>query len=74
MIVEVDGERFSVEQATTNPRQLNFTWLSGPNPGYGFGSAPHEVEFLETGGSRPVLEKLIRNFLRQINPATGYIE
>jgi len=74
MLVEVDGEQFGVERSSTDPRQLNFTWLSGPNPGYGLFSAPYGAEFLETDGSDVVLEQLIRNFLSQINPATGYID
>lgn len=68
--VEVDGERFEVVARPETPGQYDFTWLSGPNPGYGFSSASSD------GSDRTAaaLEESIRGFLGQIDPVTGYIE
>lgn len=67
---EVDGERFEVAARAGKPGQYDFTWLSGPNPGYGFSSASSD------GSDRTAedLEESIRVFLAQVDPATGYIE
>lgn len=52
------------------PGVYDFRWTSGPNQGYGFGSAGHG-----SGGMRDgELEDAIRNFLNQVDPTTGYIE
>ncbi|WP_232848002.1 hypothetical protein [Occultella kanbiaonis] len=65
-IVVVDGERFEVRrQAGT----YHLTWLSGPNPGYGFSIGSNTVAVLEPR----VLETEIRGFLGQIDPETGYL-
>ena len=64
--LEVDGELFDLrsdEQGGTH-----YTWLSGPNEGYGFSSSPTPRQSLE--GHR----ENIRTFLAQIDPTTGYIE
>lgn len=66
--VEVDGEVFEV---TIGARQANFTWVSGPNPGYGFssaGSAPGHTLTADELISR------IRDFLGNINPKTGHLD
>jgi hypothetical protein len=83
-IIEVDGERFIVEQAPGDTHQLNFTWLTGRHPGYGFSSGTQRWSAPETADPEPDprdkadsaerLEQSIRNFLAQINPATGYID
>lgn len=64
--LEVDGELFAIrsdEQGGTD-----YTWLSGPNQGYGFSEGPTPNQSLETH------RESIRNFLAQIDPTTGYIE
>lgn len=66
--VEVDGELFDVSVVT--PGQYQFDWVSGPNPGYGFGSATSDG----SPESRAVMEESIRSFLAQVDPKTGYIE
>ena len=37
----VDGEQFEVSARTGEPGVFDFRWTSGPNEGYGFGSAGH---------------------------------
>jgi len=64
--LEVDGELFALrpdQQGGTD-----YTWLSGPNQGYGFSQSPTPDQALE-----PHREN-IRGFLAQIDPTTGYIE
>jgi hypothetical protein len=64
--IEVDGETFAV---SPNPSGgTDYTWLSGPNPGYGFGVSPTPDPSLAEHAEN------IRDFLAQIDPATGYIE
>lgn len=67
--VVVEGERFEVVRSET-PGQYDFTWLSGPNPGYGFSSASSDG----SDHTQADLEESIRSFLAQVDPATGYIE
>jgi hypothetical protein len=63
--VVVDGEHFRVVERT--PGTVDFTWLSGPNPGYGFSlSGPP----LDAGQ----IEEFIREFLADVDPTTGYLE
>jgi hypothetical protein len=64
--LEVDGELFAIrpdEQGGTD-----YTWLSGPNNGYGFGVTPTPNQSLDAHREN------IRAFLAQIDPTTGYIE
>lgn len=67
--VSVAGERFRVE---LRPRrghlfEYDYTWLTGPNDGYGFGeSGP-----VERG--EPEHRERIRWFLGEIDPSTGYL-
>jgi hypothetical protein len=70
-VLDVDGEQFDVHLGTdpaTGYTDTSYTWLSGPNEGYGFG----------IGGSRsPSREehrRRIREFLAMVDPTTGYIE
>ena len=42
----------------------------GPEPGYGFTTSTDSGQ----GQSDAELEDAIRNFLRQVDPQTGYIE
>ena len=68
--IEVDGQLFEVSARADRPGQYDFAWLSGPNPDYGFSSASSDGSAMTAGD----FEDAIRNFLAQIDPATGYIE
>ena len=63
----VDGEQFNVSERAVEPGVYDFRWTSGPNEGYGFGSAGGSMTDAE-------LEDAIRDFLSQVDPITGYIE
>jgi hypothetical protein len=63
--LEVRGEVFALrpdQQGGTD-----YTWLSGPNPGYGFSLSPTPKISLDEHRAN------IRDFLDMIDPATGYI-
>ncbi len=64
--LEVDGELFAV--GPDGRGGTSYSWLSGPNEGYGYGESP-------AGPDRSLAEHRasIRGFLAQIDPATGYI-
>jgi hypothetical protein len=68
--VTVDGELFEVVASSERPGRYQFVWLSGPNKGYGFGTARSD------GGamSERQMEASIRNFLAQVDAETGYME
>jgi hypothetical protein len=66
LTLEVDGETFALSTNTFGG--TDYTWLSGPNTGYGFGSSPTPNWSLEDH------RQSIRDFLAQIDPITGYIE
>jgi len=68
--IEVDGEAFEVVARGDRPGQDDYTWISGPNPGYGFSSASSDGR-ASTMADR---EAAIRNFLAQVDPETGYLE
>jgi hypothetical protein len=38
LVLEVDGEIFALRPNESGG--TDYTWLSGPNPGYGFGASP----------------------------------
>ena len=67
-ILVVEGERFLVGE---HPRQgrshvYSYDWLTGTNPGYGFGSS----------GPKQTTDDhvtAIRSFLAGIDPETGYL-
>lgn len=59
-----DGELF--ELRPDEFRGTHYTWLSGPNPGYGFSMSP-------TSGEDEQHREHIRDFLAMIDPRTGYI-
>jgi hypothetical protein len=64
--LEVDGEVFALrpdQQGGTD-----YTWVSGPNQGYGFSLSPTPNTSLEEHRAN------IRDFLAMIDPATGYID
>jgi hypothetical protein len=62
----VDGERFAVRRGGGGGG-VYYDWLSGPNPGYGFG--------VSGAVDQPANEhrESIRTFLAMIDPATGFI-
>ena len=62
----VDGELFAL--SPNDFGGTDYAWLSGPNPGYGFGVSPTPNLSLDEHMEN------IRGFLAQIDPATGYIE
>jgi hypothetical protein len=66
LTLDVDGEMFALSPNESGG--ADYTWLSGPNPGYGFGVSP--------APNRSVDEHMenIRDFLAHVDPATGYIE
>lgn len=65
LTLEVDGEIFSLR---LDEFGASYAWLSGPNPGYGFGTGPIPNLSLDWHRER------IRNFLAMVDPTTGYIE
>lgn len=66
----VDGENFDVSYDVSQPGAYHLTWLTGPNPGYGFTTRATS----HTRMARQQLIDQIRGFLQQIDPGTGYIE
>jgi len=64
--LEVDGETFAVRPNDFGG--TDYTWLSGPNPGYGFGASPTPNLSLDEHREN------IRGFLAIVDPTTGYIE
>lgn len=66
LTLEVDGEVFALrpdQQGGTD-----YTWVSGPNPGYGFSLSPTPDMSLDEHRVN------IRDFLAMVDPATGSIE
>ena len=64
--VVVEGEMF---EFTVRRGGIRFSWITGPNPGYGFGSSwPDDVPPTEAR-----IRRMIADFLSQIDPETGYI-
>ncbi|MGN6243529.1 MAG: hypothetical protein ACTHQ3_07620 [Motilibacteraceae bacterium] len=63
----VDGQTFELTHRGEGRHDL--TWLSGPNPGYGFTSQTSTRDPL----TREQLEQQVRDFLAEIDPATGYL-
>ena len=68
--MSVDGEEFEVSQPDGKPGSYAFTWLTGPDPQYGFGISTYPP--VQAG--RADLEESIRDFLSQVDPDTGHIE
>ncbi|MEV0156126.1 hypothetical protein AB0H57_20690 [Micromonospora sp. NPDC050686] len=64
----VDGQEFRVRLREGEPRTYDFDWLSGPHE-YGFAlSGPRDRAL-----SRAEMAQAARDFLAQIDPATGYL-
>ncbi|MDQ0578794.1 hypothetical protein [Streptomyces rishiriensis] len=68
--MSVDGQEFDVSQPDGKPGTYDFTWLTGPDPQYGFGYSTHPA----VPSSMADLEAAIREFLSQVDPGTGHIE
>lgn len=66
LTLEVDGETFVLNSNEFGG--TDYTWLSGPNPGYGFGVSPTPNLSLDEHTEN------IRSFLDIVDPTTGYIE
>ena len=78
----VDGELFQVAIASGGGSR--YTWVSGPNPGYGFQSGAPSVAW-RTGNRLPPAplpiplptvryhRTCISGFLAEIDPETGYL-
>jgi hypothetical protein len=66
LVLDVDGEVFELRPDEFGG--TDYSWLTGPNPGYGFGSSP------TLGYSLEDHRNSIRSFLAQVDPTTGYIE
>lgn len=65
MTLEVDGERFNVRAG--HGGGTGYEWVTGRNPGYGFGSSAEAARSVEEHVAD------IRGFLSMIDPGTGYI-
>lgn len=65
----VDGERFRVARRSGESCTYDYTWLTGPNDGYGFTTSMN-VEHTMTDAEH---EQTLRDFLSGIDPATGYL-
>lgn len=63
--LDVDGEVFALRRAQYGG--TDYTWLSGPNSGYGFSLSPTPNISLEEDRDN------IREFLADIDPTTGYL-
>ncbi|MFR9806434.1 hypothetical protein ACL02T_29720 [Pseudonocardia sp. RS010] len=68
-VVVVDGQEFIVQQRSMEQGTYDFNWTTGPNPNYGFSSSGWNRRITLEDATRA-----IRDFLRQVNPQTGYIE
>jgi len=78
--LEVDGERFLV---SVRGGATEVTWLTGPNPGYGFSSVlassgpttPEERAEANArlGSDDERMHGELRSFLAEIDPETGYL-
>ncbi|MFJ8691140.1 hypothetical protein [Micromonospora wenchangensis] len=64
--LEVDGETFVLRSNAFGG--TDYTWLSGPNPGYGFGVSPTANLSLDEHTTN------IRDLLDTIDAGSGYIE
>jgi hypothetical protein len=69
VVMTVDGQDFRVRRRAGEPGTYDFDWLSGPHD-YGF-TVSRSGDWAMT---RPEMAEAARDFLAQIDPATGYIE
>jgi hypothetical protein len=63
--LEVDGQVFALRPDGRGG--MGYDWLSGPNSGYGFGLSPADGRTTEQHVGH------IRDFLAEVDPATGYL-
>ncbi|WP_328875965.1 hypothetical protein OHT76_41065 [Streptomyces sp. NBC_00287] len=68
--ITVDGEEFEVVQPYDSLGTYHLSWVTGPDPQYGFGFRIHPPAPV----GRAELEEAVRDFLSQVDPTTGYIE
>ncbi len=66
LTLDVDGEVFALRPDERGG--TDYTWLSGPNPGYGFGMSPTADLSLDEHREN------IRAFLAMVDRTTGFIE
>ncbi|GAA1457675.1 hypothetical protein [Williamsia maris] len=80
----VDGQLFQVMVQPDGG--CRYTWVTGPNPGYGFSSGAPQVAWQRVGRADPTPpaplplplttvgrhRQSIRDFLAEIDPETGY--
>lgn len=66
----MDEQAFDVtEQTASHPGTIWFSWISGPNGGYGFSSTQSDGVL----PSKDETKSMARNFLMMIDADTGYI-
>ncbi|MDP9821369.1 hypothetical protein [Nocardioides massiliensis] len=63
--LEVDGQVFALRPDARGG--MGYDWLTGPNAGYGFGLSPAAGLTTEQHVGH------IRDFLAEVDPATGYL-
>ncbi|GAB3859963.1 hypothetical protein GCM10029963_62070 [Micromonospora andamanensis] len=68
VLVTVNGQDFRVQARAGAPGTYDFDWLSGPHD-YGFGLSRSDGSVM----SRAEMVEAIREFLAEIDPATGYL-
>lgn len=69
--IEVDGQVFEVARRAGQTAVYDFTWVAGRHSGdYGFTSATYGGGAL----TRQQLKQSVRDFLKQVNPETGFID
>jgi hypothetical protein len=68
VMLTVDGQDFRVRERAEEPGGYDFDWLNGPHD-YGFGISRSDGAPM----TRPEMADTIRDFLAQIDPATGYL-
>ncbi len=68
-LLVVDGQTFRVRARPDEPGTYDYTWLSGPNEGYGFTSARSRP----TVSAREDHEHAIRHFLAGVDPDSGFL-
>ncbi|MGZ6801299.1 MAG: hypothetical protein ACXVGR_16000, partial [Mycobacteriaceae bacterium] len=77
MRLVVDGETFEVREPPDRPGHYDCDWVTGPKPGYGFTCVFASARALDAEplavDVRADLERAIADFLRGIDPGTGYM-
>lgn len=82
VLLVVDGETFRLQMQLDGG--CHYTWVSGPNAGYGFSSGPVRVAWKTASGLPPAPlpvplpllaqhRRSIRGFLAEVDPKTGYL-